>query len=440
MDLALRSDPVAPSKAALHVDGRLAGSMLVWLSLITTAHVWGRWLSASGVKLYLHAPPLFGRIDPLVSPTIIPALVVAAFLIWRLPLLARALSWRSLLVVASASSAAWIVALAGSEGVSGLVGPLLDKHDYLAALPRAAGDPHFLTGFTDRLWTYPIHVQGHPPGMLLFLGALRDVGLNGAAWAAGMIVAIGASAVAAVLITVRSLAREDQARACAPFLVLAPTAVWIGTSADALFMGVAAWAVALAALAVSSDGRAWMPLSLIAGATAGAAMFLSYGVTALGSLIVAWPRRTRTAQATVVIALGVVGVAVLFQLAGFSWVDGLRITVHRYEQGVSSTRPHGFFFFNNLAAFSLALGPAVFYAFTRLRDRRVWLIVGAVAASVILSNISGLSKGEVERIWLPFAPWLLVATCAIPAAARRHWLAAQAIVAVAIQLIVRTPW
>lgn len=440
MDVALRIDPVAPSKPAPQVHARLVGSMLVWLSLIVTAHLWGRSLSASGVKLYLHAPPLFGRIDPVVSPTIIPALVLAAFLIWRLPLFARALSWRSLLVVASASSAAWIVALAGSEGLSGLIGPLLDKHDYLAALPRVGVDPHFLTGFTDRLWTYPIHVQGHPPGMLLFLGGLRDVGLNGAAWAAAMIVGIGASAVAAVMITVRALSHEDNARACAPFLVLAPTAVWIGTSADALFMAAAAWAVALAALAVSSDGRAWMPLSLIAGVTAGAAMFMSYGVTALGSLVVAWPRRARTAQAAALMALGVVGVVTLFQLAGFSWVDGLRITVHRYEQGISSTRPHGFFFFNNLAAFSLALGPAAFYALTRLRDRRIWLIVGAVGASVILSNISGLSKGEVERIWLPFAPWLLVAACAIPAPARRYWLTAQAIVAVAIQLIVRTPW
>ena len=54
-----------------------------------------------------------------------------------------------------------------------------------------------------------------------------------------------------MLVTVRALAGEALARRAAPFLVLAPAAVWMGTSADGYFAAVAAWALALLALAVT---------------------------------------------------------------------------------------------------------------------------------------------------------------------------------------------
>jgi hypothetical protein len=43
-------------------------------------------------------------------------------------------------------------------------------------------------------------------------------------------------------------------------------------------------------------------------------------------------------------------------------------------------------------------------ALFRLRDRQLWLLVGAALTAVLLADVSGLSKAEVERIWLPFAP------------------------------------
>jgi hypothetical protein len=63
--------------------------------------------------------------------------------------------------------------------------------------------------------------------------------------------------------------------------------------------------------------------------------------------------------------------------------------------------------------------------------------------------VSGMTKGEVERIWLPFAPWVLVAGGALAwsTAPGRHarnpavrWLAVQAAAAIALESIVRTPW
>ena len=91
---------------------------------------------------------------------------------------------------------------------------------------------------------------------------------------------------------------------------------------------------------------------------------------------------------------------------------------------------------NNLAAFALVVGPATAVALPRLRGRGVWLLAGAALVAVALADVSGLSKAEVERIWLPFAPWLLIAAGGLP----RRWLAAQVVLGLALQAGVRSPW
>ena len=94
----------------------------------------------------------------------------------------------------------------------------------------------------------------------------------------------------------------------------------------------------------------------------------------------------------------------------------------------------------------LVVGPATAVALPRLRGRDAWLLAGAALAAVTLADVSGLSKAEVERIWLPFAPFVLVATCALatratrPIRAARGWLGLQVTAALALQLVVRTKW
>ena len=95
-------------------------------------------------------------------------------------------------------------------------------------------------------------------------------------------------------------------------------------------------------------------------------------------------------------------------LAGFWWVDGLRATVHEYHV-LDLERPYAYFLLANVAAFALQVGPASAVALARLRDRAVWLLVGGGLAAAIVANLSGLSEGEVERIWLPFGLLVLVA-------------------------------
>ncbi|MCF0094986.1 hypothetical protein B0E54_03844 [Micromonospora sp. MH99] len=62
----------------------------------------------------------------------------------------------------------------------------------------------------------------------------------------------------------------------------------------------------------------------------------------------------------------------------------------------------------------------------------------AALVAVLGADLSGLSKAEVERIWLPFVVWLLVATAHLPTGSRRWWLAAQALTALAVNHLVWT--
>ena len=83
-------------------------------------------------------------------------------------------------------------------------------------------------------------------------------------------IVLGALGCVAVLVAVRALAGESLARRAAPFLVLAPAAVWMGTSADAYFAAVAAWAVALLTLAVTGRSLTLPPLERSRGGQGGA--------------------------------------------------------------------------------------------------------------------------------------------------------------------------
>ncbi len=68
-----------------------------------------------------------------------------------------------------------------------------------------------------------------------------------------------------------------------------------------------------------------------------------------------------------------------------------------------------------------------------------WLPLAA-AVAVVAADVSGLSKAEVERIWLPFGVWLVAGAAALPAPGHRGWLAVQAATALAVNHLLLTPW
>jgi hypothetical protein len=70
-------------------------------------------------------------------------------------------------------------------------------------------------------------------------------------------------------------------------------------------------------------------------------------------------------------------------------------------------RPTTYFVFANVAALVVTLGPAVVGGLGMVRRSRLAVLPVAVALAVGAALVSNLSKGEVERIYLPFAVWLL---------------------------------
>ena len=129
-----------------------------------------------------------------------------------------------------------------------------------------------------------------------------------------------------------------------------------------------------------------------------------------------------------------------FWAAGFWWPDGLNATVERYHDGVAAARPLWFFSVANLAVLAVAVGPSASVALGRARAKGVGVFVAAAVVAVVVSNLSGLSKGEVERIWLPFVPWVMLGTAWLVGRARKGWLLAHASVAIAVQMLVLSPW
>jgi methylthioxylose transferase len=425
-----------------------------WAALVWVAHRWGDRLIDSGHQLQVGFPPLVGEFDPRVGPRALPAVALGLAAIVAAPILAERLTWRRLLMVSAVAAAAWAVAVALVDGSGALTSPLLLRGEYLHDVPRVASPGDFLASFTEQLPTYHTHTQGHPPGMVLLLWSLDRTGLGGARWAAALCIAGGAAAVPAVLVTLRAVAGEAPARIAAPFLALAPAAIWVATTADALYAGLGAWGVALVALAARRSGhqtpsRRHVVLAATGGLLLGATAFCTYGAVLLAPVALAGAMAAAAGRVpwrpVLVAGVALSTVAAAFAAAGFWWFDGLAATRAAYEAGVASRRPYGYFLLANLAAFAVAAGPAVAAGLSRLRQRGPWLLAGAALFGVALADLSGLSKGEVERIWLPFVPWALAATCTLarrhpPGGAARSWLSVQLVTALTVQMTVRTPW
>jgi hypothetical protein len=290
------------------------------------------------------------------------------------------------------------------------------------------------------------HVAGHPPGALLSFALLHAIGLGGPGWAAVLCIAGGAAAVPAVLVTVRAVGDEAAARTAAPFAVLVPAAVWVATSADAYFAGVAAWGVALLALAARENSPA---RAFAGGLLLGLSLFLSFGLAAAGllALAVVLVQVRALGPAGVVRVLGVAAVGVVvvfavFALGGYWWFDGIAVDAQRVRDGAAYDdrilHLH-YFYAANVAAAVIAAGPAVVAGLAGARGRLLVLPAAALVAMGV-SDASGLVLGETERIWLPFVVWLLPATAMIPARSQRFWLAASALLAIGVEVVVRSPW
>ncbi|MET7381190.1 hypothetical protein ABZT08_20605 [Streptomyces sp. NPDC005526] len=444
--------------------------------LVVAAVLVGRHIQFTRHTLFLHWPPLFADWDPHTGPGTPAAVLVAVAVVAYGPALAARLPWRALLAATWATAMAWTWSLALVDGWHrGVAVRLTTPNEYLRVVGRFQDVPAALRDFTHHIVAgspspWPAHIAGHPPGATLTFVLLDRIGLRGGGWAGAWCITVGATASVAVLVAVRALAGDGLARRAAPFLALAPAAVWVGASADGYFAAVAAWSVALLALAVT-DGPApgRRATAFGAGLLFGLTCYLSYGLTlfalvAAGVLLLGDRRPGARAGVLAFLLAGLAVVPALFTVAGFDWWEAYRLLVTRYYQGVGGTRPYGYWVWANLACTVFVVGLATVAGLGRagaalLRRRpgvrarpapeaaeggagaaeaRLALLVLCALLALLVADLSGMSKAETERIWLPFAMWLLPACALLPRP--RVWLALQALVALLVNHLLLTGW
>lgn len=432
-------------------------------ALVVLAAAVGRAVERSDSSLHVDWPPLYASWFPHTGPGTVAAVALAVSVVVGGPAAARTLPWRPLVVLTWATSALWTFALALVDGPRGFAEPLESPYEYLASVDRFADVGAALRGFTGHILlgqpdNWPTHVAGHPPGAVLTFVALDRLGLGGGAWAGAWCIVAGTSASAAVLIALRALGSGRTARAAAPFLALFPGAVWVGASADGYFMGVAAWGLALLAVSASPDARAPRAAALAAGLLLGWTVYLSYGLVLLAIPAVAVLLCARTMRPLPYALAGALAVAAVFTAAGFRWWEGYHLVVERYYQGVAAIRPYGYWVWANLATVVFTAGAASVAGARRALARLprtvlarprpaddpgsvpvVVLVAGALCA-IAVADLSGMSKAETERIWLPFTLWLVPAAALLPHRDHRVWLALQVSTALAVGHLLNTGW
>lgn len=439
-----------PDSSRWAVRGLAASAVLVLAAALVPV--------LTGVDVFAGTvPPLLADWHPRVGASSLPALVLAALTVSHGLAWADRLRWPALLFGSWALGAAWMLSLALVDGPTGISGVLEDSKEYLETARATTDVDATLSDYVTRIpferpdhW--PVHLAGHPPGALLFFVLLVRLGL-GAGMAAGLVVvALAASTPAAVAVALRELGAAGQARLALPFLVLGPAAIWQAVSADAVFAAVAAWGLAALAAGAVRRSLGWSVLcSVVAGLLLGYCVLFSYGLPLLGILALAVLWCARSWRPLPVAAAAALAVVLAFAAAGFSWWEAYPVLRERYWVGIARLRPGWYWLWGNLAALVIAAGPVLGAGLGVLvgesRSQRwrasrpvVPTLVVAAAAAVLLADASMMSKSEVERIWLPFVPWLLLSSALLPQRWRRPSLAAQALAALLLQHLLWTTW
>ncbi|MBB2974504.1 hypothetical protein FHX49_000045 [Microbacterium endophyticum] len=395
--------------------------------------------------------PLHGLWQPHLGVATAVAIIVAV-LAWRYaPRLSKDLSWRALLAGAFLGSLVWMLSLALVDGPSGISRVLGNPYEYLETARGVTDVGALLQEYISRIpldaqdnWV--THVAGHPPAMLLFFVGLVRIGL-GSDFVAGLVViVIAASLAPAVLVTLRALDIEVIARRAAPFLVFTPAAVFLAVSADAVIAVVGAWGVAALALASTARSRRVCIIwALVAGLLLGLLVEMSYGMPLFGVLAIAVLVAGKRWLALPIAAAAALAVVLVFSAAGFSLWEAFAVIRERYWDGIARRRPFGYWVWGNLAALAISAGPFVAsgLAVMSAKVRKVSvpaLLVGAGVLMIVLADLSGMSKAEVERIWLPFIPWLTISLAYLSPRWRSAALAGQLVWALVVQHLFYTVW
>jgi hypothetical protein len=413
-------------------------------------------------------PEEFGTAEPLhgfwsvnwLSPAWFAAVLLGLLGIAFGPAVARRLAFPWMVLTAYAVSVAFMFALAWTSGADGVAHVLDSEWEYYAEAPYVESIPRMISTYIERIpYEHPekwsVHAAGHPPGALLFFVILYRLGFEDPLHAGIATSLVGATSLVAVLLTLRLLGAEQTARTVAPFLAFTPALIFVCVSGDGMFAAFAAWGLAALAAAATASRRGRMAgWSVVAGLLLGYCVMLSYGLPLLGLLAVAvliaargswWPMP--------IAAVAALGVVLTFVAFGFAWWEAYPVLVERYWSGAAKHRPFSYWVWGNFGALLVSAGPMVASGVAlllaqaghprapRSNDQRVTvLLAGAALLIIVIADLSRMSKSEVERIWLPFIPWLTLSLALLPPRWRTPALAVQVGTALVVETLLYTTW
>jgi len=433
---------------------RQVSEAALWCALVVAG------LALTALAVHLHArvgsaaAPFTGayRSKVRLGSLLAPAVAVTAVLAVR-SRVAERLSWRQLLLLTYLAALWWALALALVDGGNGLASPVTASSEYLADVASVHGDPAaFLRGFVQRAGPggpLSVATRTHPPAPVLLLWALTRLGITSPEALGLLLTAVGCLHVPLVAVSVRSLCHEPAARRLLPLLVLAPYAVWLAVSMDAVTLTLGAGLVALGVLGSEPGRSRWW--SVAAGFVLGLAALFNYAAAWLGITVLAVNFVRRRPLLNLLAGAGALVPLALAGLAGFSWTAGLAAARAEFAVRVGPHRSWLLWAALDILLLLIACGPAVVRAAARLRTTPGWPFLVGAGLAVVFALASGLSRGEVERSWLAFYPWLLVPVVAPlrrpaapgdPASAPPPvlLLGLGAAAAIAVEAVLRTTW
>jgi hypothetical protein len=422
--------------------------LAAWAALVALGGALTGLAVALGARVGVASAPFTGhyRLKVEFGTLLAPAVAAAVLVAVRRGLHER-LPWRWVLAAAFGAAFSWAVALALVDGGNGLARPLDLPRSYLTDVPRVGDDPvRFLANYVASAPSLTVDSRQHPPGGVLLLWALTRAGITSVEALGLLVTALGCLSVPLVAVAVRSLCHEPAARRLLPVLVLAPYAVWLAVSMDAVVLTICAGAIACGVIGSERGRPPWWAVG--AGVLLGIGALFSYSAAWLGaSLIVVYFVRRRPLL-NVLSGVGALVPLTAARLAGFTWPDGLTAAQVDFSERIGPDRSWLLWAFLDLLLVLIACGPAVVAAARKVRRTAGWPFLVGAALAVGFAIGSGLSRGEVERSFLPFFPWLLVPAVAPepdqdrsdPAPTPVLLAAAGAAVAVVLEAVLRTAW
>ncbi len=431
---------------------RQARELLIWAGLVVS----GLALTALAVAVSAHVgspgAPFTGRFRFKVAAgsLLAPATAVTVLAAVRTGLTDR-LRWGVLLGASYLAALWWAMSLALVDGGNGFAAPIASPAGYLRDVPAVGSHPgHFLRTFVEQAPHYSVATRTHPPGPVLLLWGLGKLGIHRPEVIGIVLTVLACAYVPLLAVAVRSLCHETAARRLLPILVLAPYAVWLAVSMDAIVLLLAAAFVTLGV--VGSEPRRSPLWALASGLLLGCDAMLNYAVAWLGVSVVAVYFVRRRPLLNVFTGIGTLVPLMLFWIAGFTWTNGLSAAQADFSVRVGPHRSWLLWAFLDLLLLLIACGPAIIRALSRLHLTPGWPFVAGAGLAVIFAILSGLSRGEVERSWLAFYPFLLIPAVAPAARPPTHgpgidagpvpfWpVAVGAAGAILIEAVLRTTW